>query len=414
MRGDWPEEAAALIAALGETPLGGVRANTLKIEPERLPELLGMVLERASSCPEAFVLPEGTKLGRHALHAAGVFYLQDTSAMAAISALDPQPGEIVLDLCAAPGGKSTGIAARMRGKGVLLSNDPHPARARVLLHNLERFGATNAVVTQEEPSKIAASLPCAFDRVLVDAPCSGEGMFAKEPESRLEWTPDSPRRCAGRQADILNAAAALVRDGGVLVYSTCTFNREENEETIEAFVNRHRDFEAESVRRLWPQKGEGAGHFIARLKKGGAGTAAAPVKAPNAAAAQMWGAFECELLSTEDGFAPILRDNWLYSPTGLNVRGLRVLRDGLQLARVSRDRLEPAHALAMAIAHGQAKRALDLSEAEAYAYLRGEALPRGEDARGWAIAAHKGFALGWGRLADGRLQNTLPKGIRMT
>ena len=224
-------------------------------------------------------LAADAKPGAGIAHAAGAFYLQDASAMAPVAALDPRPGERVLDLCAAPGGKSGQIAARLNGRGFLLSNEIEFSRARILLGNLERLGVTNAFVTSAPAEALARALPAFFDRVLVDAPCSGEGMFRRDPEAASQWNPDAPAGCAARQTAILNDAARMVRPGGKLVYSTCTFNRLENEGTVREFLRAHPDFEPDAFDlpgvgasqdgclRLWPHRIEGEGHFLARFTR---------------------------------------------------------------------------------------------------------------------------------------------------
>ena len=237
-------------------------------------------------------LAADAKPGAGIAHAAGAFYLQDASAMAPVAALDPRPGERVLDLCAAPGGKSGQIAARLNGRGFLLSNEIEFSRARILLGNLERLGVTNAFVTSAPAEALARALPAFFDRVLVDAPCSGEGMFRRDPEAASQWNPDAPAGCAARQTAILNDAARMVRPGGKLVYSTCTFNRLENEGTVREFLRAHPDFEPDAFQlpdvgasqdgclRLWPHRIEGEGHFLARFTRKGEETCARNVSLP--------------------------------------------------------------------------------------------------------------------------------------
>ena len=237
-------------------------------------------------------LAADAKPGAGIAHAAGAFYLQDASAMAPVAALDPRPGERVLDLCAAPGGKSGQIAARLNGRGFLLSNEIEFSRARILLGNLERLGVTNAFVTSAPAEALARALPAFFDRVLVDAPCSGEGMFRRDPEAASQWNPDAPAGCAARQTAILNDAARIVRPGGKLVYSTCTFNRLENEGTVREFLRAHPDFEPDAFQlpdvgasqdgclRLWPHRIEGEGHFLARFTRKGEETCARNVSLP--------------------------------------------------------------------------------------------------------------------------------------
>ena len=375
-------------------------------------------------------LRPGAKPGGAVAHAAGAYYIQEASAMASAAALHAMPGETILDLCAAPGGKSTQIAAALGDSGLLVSNDPEPGRAKILAGNLERMGVPNAVVVSALPEKLARAWPEAFDALLVDAPCSGEGMFRRDLQSRGEWSPASPEGCARRQAEILDQAARLLRPGGRLVYSTCTFNRHENERSVLSFLKRHPDFAPEDfaldgvgkstggMLRLWPHRLRGDGHFVARLRKSGTPKrrgSAAPVK-PDRETAALVDALEKAVGPLPAAWRDIRRvrlGEWLYLIPGdaPATDGLRVIRPGLCLARVGRNHVEPEHALAMALPTGDAPRSAALSEAEAAAYLRGEAIPWAGE-KGWTLAMYLGMPLGWGKASDGWLKNHLPKGLR--
>ena len=271
----------------------GLRRNPLKSSGERFMAQMPYTLEKVSWAEEGYYYQAEEQPGKDVLHEAGVYYIQEPSAMAVVEILDPQPGERILDLCAAPGGKSTQIAGRMRGEGLLVANEVIYDRARILSQNVERMGVSNCVVCSEKPERIASLFPAFFDRVLVDAPCSGEGMFRKEEAARNEWSPEAVRMCAGRQSLILEEAAKTVRPGGVLVYSTCTFSPEENEGTISAFLRAHEEYNIEETGldgifspgqadwigqpaagiehtlRLWPHLIRGEGHYIARLRRRG-------------------------------------------------------------------------------------------------------------------------------------------------
>ena len=376
---------------------------------------------------------EGMKPGGSIAHAAGAFYLQEASAMASAAALDARPGERVLDLCAAPGGKSTQIAAAMADVGLLVSNDPEPARAKALAGNLERLGAANAVVVSALPQRLAELWPDAFDAVLTDAPCSGEGMFRRDPAARGEWTPAAPAGCARRQAGILDAAARMVRPGGRLVYSTCTFNEQENEGSVLGFLDRRPDFVPEDFQlpgagasaggmlRLFPHRVRGDGHFVAKLRRTADGGSArrgnaAPGPGDRAAddALRTLAREVCALPDFLSGMAVFIQGDWLYGrPRECpDTRGLRIVSPGLCLARLGRNHVDPAHALAMALPPALAHRRAELDEAEARAWLRGEAIPR-EGAKGWTLALHRGLPLGWGKASEGQLKNHLPKGLRL-
>ena len=287
------DEFPAFLRALALPPRRALRLNPQRNGAEQAAApFLPDGAPRVPWEPLGRYLAADAKPGAGIAHAAGAFYLQDASAMAPVAALDPRPGERVLDLCAAPGGKSGQIAARLNGRGFLLSNEIEFSRARILLGNLERLGVTNAFVTSAPAEALARVLPAFFDRVLVDAPCSGEGMFRRDPEAASQWNPDAPAGCAARQTAILNDAARMVRPGGKLVYSTCTFNRLENEGTVREFLRAHPDFEPDAFElpgvgasqdgclRLWPHRIEGEGHFLARFTRKGEETCARNVSLP--------------------------------------------------------------------------------------------------------------------------------------
>lgn len=227
----------------------GLRFNQLKVNTDEIPD--GMrsefQLKKIPWVKEGYYYQGQSRPGKHVWHEAGVYYIQEPSAMAVVELLDPKPGDMVLDLCAAPGGKSTHIASRMKGEGLLISNEIHPARVKILSQNVERMGIANAVVTNENSRKLTDYFPEFFDKIVVDAPCSGEGMFRKDEGARDEWSPANVRLCADRQAEILDNAAVMLKGGGRLVYSTCTFSPEENEGSIQAFLERHPEFFVEQV-----------------------------------------------------------------------------------------------------------------------------------------------------------------------
>ena len=377
----------------------------------------------------AYVRPDA-RPGASLAHFAGAFYVQEASAMTAAAVLDAQPGERVLDLCAAPGGKSTQIAAALRGRGLLLANEPEPSRARALAGNLERFGAANAVVTNAYPQRLSAALGEYFDAVLVDAPCSGEGMFARDAAAREEWTPASPEGCARRQAEILDEAARMLRPGGRLVYSTCTFNSLENEGSVRGFLERRADFVPEDfalpglgasrdgMLRVYPHRVRGDGHFVARLRRTGGGER---VPAPDYKEKKEHAALLCRLLDEVIKALPtglerprlIMAGDRLYAlpPEAPELNGVKLVQPGLCLLRAGRNHIEPEHALAMALRPEQARRVAALTPEQARAWCEGQALPW-DGERGWTLVTCAGMPLGWGKLADGSLKNHLPKGLR--
>ena len=426
------EDTPAFLCALNEPPALALRLNPIRRGAEAAAEAYidGPVPWAANG--RYLKQQEGSKPGSSIAHAAGAFYLQEASAMVSPTVLDAQPGESVLDLCAAPGGKSTQIAASMEGRGVLISNDPVSSRARALASNLERMGCCNAIVVNELPHKLAAQWPDRFDAVLVDAPCSGEGMFRRDPASREQWSPSSPSGCAKRQAEILDQAARLVRPGGRLIYSTCTFNRIENEGSVLNFLDRHSDFTPEDFRlpgagpsqngmlKLYPHKVRGDGHFVAKLRRAGKPTPplhfGSRNSSPDPSIATLLQTLNREVCALPDLLCNMHLFLWgdcLYAQaqSGPSLDGIKVICPGLALLRVGRGHIEPSHALAMALPPECALRRFDLDEDRARAWLRGEAVPcDAED--GWTLALAQGLPLGWGKVSMGVLKNHLPKGLR--
>jgi len=244
----------SFISSYNEEKQPGLRINTLKLnikDKGRLPFHLISV----PWAEEGFYYNQEERPGRHPLHEAGVYYIQEPSAMSVASLLEPEEGDVVCDLCAAPGGKSTHIAGRLNGKGLLVANEILPVRAKILSQNIERLGVCNALVCNETPDRMAGHFPGFFDKILVDAPCSGEGMFRKDPVAAEEWSTENVNMCAARQKEILNCAARMLKPGGVLVYSTCTFSPDEDEDIVIWFLREHRDYKVQD----WKTSGMAAG-----------------------------------------------------------------------------------------------------------------------------------------------------------
>lgn len=429
--------------------------------PEGLKRQLG---DRVPWHPDAFYIASDSTLGRQVYHEAGAYYIQEPSAMAVVAALDPQPSERILDLAAAPGGKTTAIGRALGGTGLLVANEIHPVRVLTLAQNLERTGIP-AVVVNEHPDKLAAQWQHQFDAVLVDAPCSGEGMFRKDPMAIAEWTDETPITCASRQRDILRAAIRMVRPGGRLVYSTCTFNPLENEQIIEWALN---EFPVEVVelplwpgwdrgrpewanetpeltgtRRLWPHKGRGEGHFVALLRITAEQASGLPVPSTGKVnhkthTANNWGSKGQSKNPAPPSLTPAQQREWSHwlhtlidgplpaewlnpvlfgqqvfanQADNLDLTGLRVLRPGLALATFSNGRFEPHHSLALAVRPRLVSHTLSVSEDEALTYLSGQTLPPAAQS-GWCVVTYEGLALGWGKSVPGRTNNLYPKGLR--
>ena len=413
------EEYEEYIKSLERPRAVALRFNPLKGAQPALPFVVAPVPWE----PMGYYYNPESRPGLHVYHEAGVYYLQEASAMAPVALLDPQPGETICDLCAAPGGKTTQIAGRMNGEGFLLCNEINPKRARILSRNIERMAVANALVTNEHPENLAKRFGGYFDRVLVDAPCSGEGMFRKEEAAVTDWSPETVEMCARRQAEILHSAAKLVKPGGRLVYSTCTFAPEEDEQAVSAFLVAHPEFEPESVEapwfvpgengshRMWPHKLLGEGHFAAVLRKTGTEEAAVDIPGGEKLPKE-WLAFAKELgVTLPDGKAVSFGQNLFWAPAKMpDIRRLKVLRPGLELGTLKKDRFEPAHALALWMKECSKAQSYGADSPEMKAYLHGNVVP--SKIRGWCLVQADEYAIGWGKGDGSVLKNHYPKGLR--
>ena len=423
-------------------PARGVTVNTLRCTPDWFAAHTDFAAEPSKFCRTAFTTAADFRPGRHPWHHAGLLYAQEPSASAPAALLDVRPGMWVADLCAAPGGKTSQLAAALQGQGLLLANEFVAARAEILRQNLERMGVTNAVITNEDTANLAKALPGQFDRVLVDAPCSGEGMFRKEAVAAAQHSDALVAHCAELGAEILENAAALLAPGGVLVYSTCTFAPAEDEAQIAAFLVRHPEFTlcdlsgcgfgrpgeenrapagfaAGCCRRIWPADG-GEGHFMAKLQK------AADAEAPNPPKVKPPKAVKppAEWLEFAKAYFPALvsrslagAGEWLLLPApgseGLNTAKLRIVRGGVLAGSVLKKRFQPAHALFMAYGADCTNREeLTLADPRTAAWLRGEEIDAATAQNGWCAVLVDGFPLGGGKVSGGRIKNHYPKGLR--
>ena len=413
------EEYEDFLRSLERPRAVALRFNPLKGERPLLP----FVGQPVPWEKEGFYYDPEARPGLHVFHEAGVYYLQEASAMAPVQLLDPRPGETICDLCAAPGGKTTQIAGRMLGEGFLLCNEINPKRAKILSRNMERMAVSNALVTNEHPANLAKRFPGFFDRVLVDAPCSGEGMFRKEEAAVTDWSQETVEMCANRQAEILHSAAAMVKPGGRLVYSTCTFAPEEDELAVEAFLKAHPEFEPETVEapwfvpgengshRMWPHKLLGEGHFAAVLRKTGGEEGEIP-ESKGEKLPKEWIRFAKELgITLPEGKAVSFGQNLFWVPLQMpELNRLKVMRPGLELGTVKKDRFEPAHALALWLKDCANVQSFPAESEEMKEYIHGNVVP--SDKKGWCLVQADGYSIGWGK-GDGRvLKNHYPKGLR--
>ena len=423
------------------SPARGVTVNTLRIQPQKFAAACGMPLQPSPFCAAGFLIGPEEKPGRHPYHHAGAFYVQEPSASSAAPLADVRPGMKVADLCAAPGGKSSQLAAALAGEGLLVSNEYSAQRAEILKSNLERMGVANTVICNADTADLAKAFPAFFDRVLVDAPCSGEGMFRKEPQAVAQHCEGLVRQCAALGAQILDNAAAMLAPGGVLVFSTCTFAPEEDEGQVAAFLSHHPEFslldcgvtfgapgeanrcgglplEVEKVRRIWPCSG-GEGHFLARMQKNGG---EAPVLRPSKKArvpkpCPEWEDFCKTAFGALPTGAAVRAGDSVYLPPVCalpdTASKLRVLRAGVFAGTVQKGRFVPAHHLAMAFgALCKNTERLSLSDPRCAAWLRGEEIEAHTAQAGWCTVLVDGMPLGWGKQSGGRVKNHYPKALR--
>lgn len=438
------DEASAFFNTYKEQRTAGLRINTLKINQNEWEKLNPFQTESIPFVSNGYYYDVNLdEPGKHPYHAAGLYYIQEPSAMFVANLLDAKPGEKVLDLCAAPGGKSTQIAVCMQNEGILISNEIFPKRAKALAENVERFGLKNTIVTNESPERLSEHFPNYFDKILVDAPCSGEGMFRKEPDAISHWSNEHVLECRHMQLNILEYAYSMLKEDGILVYSTCTFSPEENEQVIETFLERHDDIELLPINqqfgidngkpewtknnlqeitktaRLWPHKLQGEGHFAARLRKKGS---------PSESRVREYKYSKRQNLKDYIEFARTYFENITFDNLQLfgnvlhslpencpELKGLKVLRAGLHLGEMKKNRFEPDHALALALQASQFKQVvtLDSKDSDCLRYLKGETLKGSGKYKGWILITVDGFPLGWGKESNGTIKNSYPKGLRI-
>lgn len=448
-----------------------LRFNTLKVGKNKsVEEEIAGIMDKlcipmdkkVTWANDAYYYDEEKRPGKHPYHEMGLYYIQEPSAMSAAALLAPKPGMRVLDLCAAPGGKSTQLATYLGDSGLLVSNEINTQRSRILSQNIERMGIKNAIVTNEDSFVLASHFPSFFNAIQVDAPCSGEGMFRKLPEAVNEWSPQNVEICAARQKEILDNAATMLKAGGTIVYSTCTFSQEENEDVIEHFLESHSDFTLEEMERFWPHKVDGEGHFVAKLVRRGSVNefdADYEVCEENCNKVEDTGLKadrktkknknnknrknetnpaltkeNMKLLSefldetiSEDMAAWIknarlvMFGEQLYRLPDMEVdiKGLKVQRAGLHIGEFKKQRFEPSHSLALALKYSEAKNVVKLTcdDPQTTGFFNGQSvmLSDGQVAeckKGWALVCVDGYPAGWGKVNGAQVKNHYPKGLR--
>ena len=444
-----------------------LRFNTLKVqsteERMRILKVLGISSDKKVSwANEAYYFDENVRPGKHPYHEMGLYYIQEPSAMSAAALLAPKPGMRVLDLCAAPGGKSTQLATYLGDSGLLVSNEINTQRSRILSQNIERMGIKNAIVTNEDSFVLASHFPGFFNAIQVDAPCSGEGMFRKLPEAIEQWSMENVAICAARQKEILDNAAVMLKPGGVIVYSTCTFSKEENEDVIEYFLERHPDFTLEEMERFWPHKVDGEGHFVAKLvRRGSVNELGADYdvcedscnkvedtglkadrktkKSKNSKNRKnetkpaltkenmkLLSEFLDETIS-EDMAAWIKNSRLVMFGEQLyrlpdmevDIKGLKVQRAGLHIGEFKKQRFEPSHSLALALKLSEAKNVVKLTwdDPQTTGFFNGQSVMLSDEQtaeckKGWALVCVDGYTAGWGKVNGTQVKNHYPKGLR--
>ena len=411
----------------------------------RILKVLGISSDkRVSWANEAYYFDENVRPGKHPYHEMGLYYIQEPSAMSAAALLAPKPGMRVLDLCAAPGGKSTQLATYLGDSGLLVSNEINTQRSRILSQNIERMGIKNAIVTNEDSFVLASHFPGFFNAIQVDAPCSGEGMFRKLPEAIEQWSMENVAICAARQKEILDNAAVMLKPGGTIVYSTCTFSREENEDVIEYFLERHTDFTLEEMERFWPHKVDGEGHFVAKLvRRGSVDTGfksdrqTKKIKnnknrknetkpALTKENMKLLSEFLDETIS-EDMAAWIKNSRLVMFGEQLyrlpdmevDIKGLKVQRAGLHIGEFKKQRFEPSHSLALALKLNDAKNVVKLTcdNPQTIGFFNGQSVMLSDEQaaeckKGWALVCVDGYTAGWGKVNGTQVKNHYPKGLR--
>ena len=446
------EEFGQYLESFKEEWKPGLRVNTLKLSPGELAELVPWNLEPVPWADNGFYY-DGTLDGevlrpsKHPAYYAGLYYLQEPSAMTPAAMLPVVPGDRVLDLCAAPGGKSTELASKLKGRGMLVSNDISYSRARALLKNLELAGAANICVTSEGPEKLAGVWPEFFDKILVDAPCSGEGMFRRDEDMVKDWNEKGPEYYVPIQRQILSQAAAMLRPGGYMLYSTCTFSVEEDEGNVAYVLEEFPQmqlccldldkvpgacggFGLSGCMRLFPHRLKGEGHFLALMRKKGGDDGGKEILPPmdSGTAGKRVRAVEKEKeldaflrqsgAEWDYGRIVIHQDNAYYLPEGLAWNlPLRFLRTGLFLGELKKGRFEPSQALAMSMKAGQFPNTVSFpgGDSRVLRYLKGETISLEGDegpVKGWCLAAMEGFPLGWAKGTGMSLKNKYYPGWR--
>lgn len=437
------EEFQAYMDSFEKKNVRGLRVNTLKITTEEFEKISPFTLKKIPWTDNGYYYEDNVQPAKHPYYYAGLYYIQEPSAMTPAQLLPVEPGDKVLDVCAAPGGKSTELAAKLQGKGMLISNDISNSRAKALLKNIELMGVKNAYVVSEVPENLVKRFEGFFDKILVDAPCSGEGMFRKEPSMVKSWEEHGVEFFEKIQKGIIDSVVKLLKPGGKILYSTCTFSPEEDEGSMKYLLEHYPEFTIEKVDplwhefapghpewvdgpecladciRLWPHKLNGEGHFISLLSKEGeeadtfSGSGKKAYSMPDEAA----DFFSHVKMPIDLKNCMQVKDKIFMVPdAGIDMKGYRVLRSGLYLGDLKKNRFEPSQSLAMALKMEEFDQVINYSaeNVEVVKYLKGETLDiEDKNASGWYLVCVDGFPLGWAKANKGRLKNKYHSGWRM-
>lgn len=419
-----------LDAFLNEPAYQGIRINKLKNGAKSAVFLETGELEEIKWCKNGYYTDKSKISGKHPYHVGGLVYFQEPSAMSAVEALGISEGDYVLDLCSAPGGKATQAAEKLAGTGFLMANEIIPKRAAILAENISRMGITNAIVTNESPDKLEGKYEAFFDKIIVDAPCSGEGMFKKEPQAVGEWSIEHTLSCAERQKHILKSAFKMLKGGGYLVYSTCTFAPCENEGVADWVLKNYpevelvpinnegmtdacsiwadSEYDLSGAKRIFPHKSKGEGHFVALFHKK-SGEEKTYFKKYDCKDAKIFRDFEKDNLNTKlEGEIIAFGDRLFLLPCSVDIDKVKTILAGLFLGVCKKGRFEPSHALCLALSEKDFKNTIKTDHPEKF--FCGETLPC--EKKGWTAVLYNGFPIGWGKASDGILKNHFPKYLR--
>lgn len=450
MKGLLGEEFPAFLKSYDDERMYGLRVNTSKISCEEFEKVAPFEIRKIPWVENGYYYDGSVSPAKHPYYHAGLYYLQEPSAMTPADRLDISKYDAVLDLCAAPGGKATELGVKLGRKGVLVANDISSSRAKALLKNIELFGIANPFVVSETPARLAEYFPEFFDRILLDAPCSGEGMFRKDPSVIKSYVSNGVDYYAKLQREILVPAVRMLKPGGRMLYSTCTFSPEEDEQSIDYIMDRFPELRLIDIKgyegfdsgrpewgsgnqklekcvRIWPHRMKGEGHFLALMQKDGVSDAGRGLSGGrNKIDRGSHGRLDYFFEFAEDleweidaGRLELQGDRLFYMPEKTaGLRGMRFLRNGLYMGDCLNKRFEPSQALAMAIRRGEYKKCISLpqDDVRVLKYLKGETLnfASGEaDGKGWRLFCVEGFPLGWGKLGGGTLKNKYHSGWRI-